>query len=216
MDTIHTRKTNRAFTFIELLIAIAIIAILAGLLLPALARSKSKAIITQCRNNVRQTGTGFRLWSDDNNSHYPQQAPVAKGGAMEAVLRGETFRVFQCMSNELSTPRLLVCPADDRAPAANFASLQNANLSYFVGVDADESNPRLFLSGDRNLAVNGTPAQTGLVKVKTSDSLSWTEEMHRGEGNVGKADGSAWAFTSAQLQQALQETGTNVNRLAFP
>jgi prepilin-type N-terminal cleavage/methylation domain-containing protein len=216
MDTIHTRKKSFGFTFIELLIAIAIIAIIAGLLLPALARAKSRAIRVQCMSNLRQTGTGFRLWSDDNNSHYPQMTPAAKGGAMEAVLRGETFRAFQCMSNELSVPKLVVCPADDRAPAANFTSLQNANVSYFVGVDADESNPRLFLSGDRNLTVNGILAQAGMVKVKTSDSLSWSWEIHRGEGNVGVADGSVQAFTSARLQEALQETGTNVNRLAFP
>ena len=37
----------------------------------------------------------------------------------------DTFRHFQVMSNELSTPRILVCPADDRTVAVNFARLKN-------------------------------------------------------------------------------------------
>ena len=48
---------------------------------------------------------------------------------------------------------MLVCPADLRPPAGNFAALQNTNVSYFVGVTADYSKPASILAGDGNLVL---------------------------------------------------------------
>lgn len=65
------RPPCRAFTFIELLAVIAIIAILAGLLLPALGRTKAKAYETACVNNLRQLGISTRVYADENRDRLP-------------------------------------------------------------------------------------------------------------------------------------------------
>jgi prepilin-type N-terminal cleavage/methylation domain-containing protein len=66
---------KRAFTLIELLIVIAIIAILAALLLPALANAKSQAHRAVCMSNERQMVTAWTIYAGDNNERL-----VSNGG----------------------------------------------------------------------------------------------------------------------------------------
>lgn len=60
-------KSGRAFTLVELLVVISIIAILASLILPALARAKSRAQGTFCINNTRQLTVAWIIYADEHN-----------------------------------------------------------------------------------------------------------------------------------------------------
>lgn len=61
----------KAFTLIELLVVIAIIAILAAILLPVLNQAKQKGLGIQCMGNLRQIGTGLKMYCDDNHEFFP-------------------------------------------------------------------------------------------------------------------------------------------------
>jgi prepilin-type N-terminal cleavage/methylation domain-containing protein len=62
-------RSRGAFTLVELLVVIAIIGILAGLLLPTLARAKAKSHRVVCLSNLKQLGLGSVLYAADNNGH---------------------------------------------------------------------------------------------------------------------------------------------------
>ena len=66
------RRRIRYFSLIELLIVIAIIAILAGLLMPALNKARGKAYGISCVSNQKQIGTAYNMYTGDNAEYWPE------------------------------------------------------------------------------------------------------------------------------------------------
>jgi len=114
-----------------------------------------------------------------------------------------SFRHFQVLSNELSTPAILVCPTDTRLPATEFGALLNSNVSYFVGVKAEFSKPVSILAGDRNLTANAV-SNPSILHGDTDNQLRWTWEMHRYKGNILFADGHVEEWNNAALASAAE------------
>jgi prepilin-type N-terminal cleavage/methylation domain-containing protein len=212
----------RGMTLIELLVVIAIIAILAALLLPALNQASGSAKRIQCGHQLHQVGVGLVNFANDHGGKFPMAVPMAAGGSMEFAtnsyhVQGDfyfSFRHFQTVSNELVTPKLVACPADTRLPATSFATLDNSNVSYFVGLNADVARPGSVLAGDRNLTNDFVGSGT-LARLGPNFSLRWTRELHQFKGNLLFSDAHVKEESSAGLLAVVNQSGMVVD-LALP
>jgi prepilin-type processing-associated H-X9-DG protein len=182
-----------------------------------LAQAKAHAPRIQCVNNLKQIGLAARVWSGDSEDLCPPLKYQTNGGTRDFITGPNAFRHFQIMSNELSSPKFLICPAesDKNRHATNFADLNNSNISFFVGVDACETNPLMILSGDHNIT-NGTPIKNGLLRLTTNVLAGWTSEIHKRVGNILLADGSVQQDSILGLQNQIASTGVATNWVQMP
>jgi prepilin-type N-terminal cleavage/methylation domain-containing protein/prepilin-type processing-associated H-X9-DG protein len=162
------------------------------------------------------------------------------------------FAMFLVMSNELNTPKILNCPAEYLAkgqqsttfgdnggtpPSGTLYYQNDNNVSYFIGIDAVDTNPQMFLAGDHNM---GNMAAGVLPSSKASGSssspyifgddgtttcnailgtnapagganswASFADNGHQRIGNVAFADGHVDALNKSSLQSALSSSGDN-------
>ncbi len=102
------------------LVLLAIVAILAGMLLPALAKAKSRAQTIMCQNNLKQLGLAVRIYASDNHSKFPDD--------------------WRQLTNMIGAPQVLLCPGDRRhSVATDWNTLGPANISYpYLGKGGDD------------------------------------------------------------------------------
>ncbi len=219
---------------LDFMLVVVALLLIATILLPRLTRRGVRASRASCTNNLKQLGVSFRIWGSDQNDKFPMQVSVTNGGAMELANQGSAYEVFLVMSNEINTPKILICPNETnskRVSATTFDARDASspsreqwvslfsptnNTSYFVGLDAECDQTNRIISGDDHFQIAGTQPKPGLFLLQTNAPVGWQYERHRSQGNLAFADGSVTASGPRRLRTALIQTGIATNRLAMP
>ncbi len=228
---VHRRGGMRATTLPEVLVVLFLLLFVAGLLVPRLllprfGKSKVSTTRIKCVNNLKNLGLGLRIFATDNDGNFPWMVPIAQGGSLEELADdSRTWRHFQVLSNELSTPKILICrsspqteatgfgPRNTNAPGPQLQFSHNDHVSYFLTTGVTEEDADRILGGDRNLTRNGISIR-GRIRPATADVFGFTKPGHHdGNGNLLFADGSVQQVSSSQAARVfsagLAPIGTN-------
>ncbi|MFQ5806189.1 MAG: prepilin-type N-terminal cleavage/methylation domain-containing protein [Phycisphaerae bacterium] len=198
------REKRGAFTLIELLVVVAIIATLIAILLPSLARARQTARTTMCATNLRQIGTGWTIYAQDNRDVCVAARPATlPGNNVYYVGNGLKYRPRWLVSlgaaveiyafdfptaeniHQNIENRLLICQE-----VSEWTSERNTSYGYnyqFLG------NARLTTDGSgrfRNFPVK-TDYLLAARTVVAADSLGTSAEFPAAERNPNRPDGSA-------------------------
>jgi prepilin-type processing-associated H-X9-DG protein len=226
---VHRRGSIRALTLIEVLAVLFILILLAGyFLLPELAGRRRHHGHTRikCVNNLKNLGLALRIFATDNNGKFPWMVPIEQGGSLEELTYdSRIWKHFQVLSNELSTPRILICPSSPQTQATGYAppntnspspQLQfshDDHVSYFLTTGVTEEDADRILGGDRNLTRNSASVR-GRIRPATNDVFGFTKPgHHEGNGNLLFGDGSVRQVDASGAAQAFKDgltpIGTN-------
>jgi prepilin-type N-terminal cleavage/methylation domain-containing protein len=123
-------STSCAFTLVELLVVIAVIATLAALLLPAFSRAKESGRATVCLGNLHQLGIALQLYAQENNNRLPYMRDQIFPGTNE--LAGPDL----VLSTQVANVAVLRCPSDNQHVFEQTRSSYSWN-NLLNGQDAD-------------------------------------------------------------------------------
>jgi hypothetical protein len=229
----------------ELMVIVGVIAVIATVVLARMAQERDTARRISCIGNLYQIKTGFLLWRGDLDGANPFRFLANPTNALPGLSPfsannpAELWKLLQVAANDLSSQRILVCPSDvARRPADSFLTagvpgeFAHTNgrlnaLSYFLSIDADESNPQMVTAGDRYLTTDPETTRERNTRFlfgqqdlgsesPTAKSVRWISSVHNGGGNASFMAGSSQRLTTEKLRQALKDQNLDANRIWLP
>ena len=151
-----------AFSLVELLVTIAIIALLAAILLPVLASGKNKARQTDCTGNLHQWGLAYRMYADDNQDFLPRRGQGVQ--ALANIVRPEDW--FNALPSYFGLPSFQLMVSNNVRPRAH-------SKSVFICPAAEDPGAVYFLpyGMNMNLCPWNLPLQTKFADVVQPESV---------------------------------------------
>jgi prepilin-type N-terminal cleavage/methylation domain-containing protein/prepilin-type processing-associated H-X9-DG protein len=105
------RQSSRGFTLVELLVVIGIIAVLIGLLLPALSKAREQSKRTACLSNLRSLGQAMLMYANAHHDRVPNENPVGVNNSL--AWSSDVMVAFN--RNYVRNAAVFHCPSDDDA-----------------------------------------------------------------------------------------------------
>jgi competence protein ComGC len=194
-------KRRKGFALVEALVVVGAVVVLGVMLFLYLGRTYGRASRTSCVSNLKQIGVSFRLFENDHDGLFPQRVSQTNGGTLEIVATASSLAHFLTISNELSGPKVLVCPSDTRLGVQTWESLKPTNVSYAVFLDTSTDNPGAPLGSDRNLILDGSPKR--VMQINNPGKAVWGTNIHFHAGNLLMRDGSAMQTTDKMMRERI-------------
>ena len=197
-------KSQQGFTLIEILVVIAIIAILMSFIFPAVSRAKEQANVTKCISNVKQVALALTMWAGDHDDELPPVSETLKDSWVGQMIKGSYLKP--------KSP-ILHCPSDHSWNGTTRITSYGLNAMLTKGVEDHEGfllsaieNPsEAVLTAELNEKVWGstTPVTQDYFDPKGWDG-DWTEKdgqrrpMHLDETRHG--DKSVYSYVDGHAK----------------
>lgn len=199
----HSQAT-RAFTLVELLVVIAIIGILAGLLLPVLAKATQRAKRVYCVNNLRQIGIAARVFANDHND----SLPLSSGDSTNAIwATGRFLHYGRLIRTELdNNAKVFFCPSATFFTADSTNGLDNLGLSNRIAHSSyyqrgpRQGGPSRFERAGQRVLISDYETRGGMAPPE------WLNRNHITGKNVLRGDGSV-TFIKGEADSQLMDHG---------
>lgn len=196
-------RSGRAFSLVELLVVIAVIAILAALLLPSMARAKARAQEAVCVNNLKQINLGIHMYAADNADTLPS-SPGVTGGLITTNHWGLFYKrlvigYLGLQAIPSAQDKVFACPADQFF--YDFPSLSYEPQSYhdqsltdyssygFNGANGSPLNPQNpGVFGRKQSSIKDSSRTLLVAEIPAYFPFSWHQPLKLPSGKYGIND----------------------------